>query len=400
MHRVIRVILAGASAAVTLLAPTAGHTRPPAPTLVWTPQASGSFDFGTVAVGQTAMQTFTLTSSKGKIEGLTVTLSGSATFTKTSDGCSGTQTSVNAARKSCSVTVQYAPATAGQADSATLAVSSNKPAALASLALTGAGAGATTSRHLYWTGAGIGRADVDGQNADPSFITGTFAPVGVAVDAAHIYWTDGSASTIGRADLDGQNADPNFITVPGDPSDPYGVAVDSGHIYWANHSGFPNTSGFIGRADLDGQNVNSAFIIVGLGTVPTGVEVDSEHIYWTEEVSGSIGRADLDGQNATNTFITGAAVPGHGPVFLAVDAGHIYCTTNNESTIGRADLDGQNADPNFITDTSATFSVAVDSGHIYWTDQLSPIHRADLNGQNINPNFIPSLAFDLAVDAD
>jgi hypothetical protein len=69
----------------------------------------------------------------------------------------------------------------------------------------------------------IGRADVDGQNVNQSFITGAIAPIGVAVDSGHIYWANLGTNTIGRADLDGQNADQSFIT---GASDPVGVAVD------------------------------------------------------------------------------------------------------------------------------------------------------------------------------
>jgi virginiamycin B lyase len=82
---------------------------------------------------------------------------------------------------------------------------------------------AVDSGHIYWTtGSGIGRADLDGQNANQSFIPGA-SGVGVAVDSAHIYWTTGSG--IGRADLNGQNVNQGFIT---GASFPYAVAVDPG----------------------------------------------------------------------------------------------------------------------------------------------------------------------------
>ena len=59
---------------------------------------------------------------------------------------------------------------------------------------------------VYWAnnlGTTIGRANLDGSNANQSFITGASSPVGVAVDDAHIYWVNGGTDTIGRADLDG-----------------------------------------------------------------------------------------------------------------------------------------------------------------------------------------------------
>ncbi len=61
---------------VLVLAPAAGHAAGPAAALVWSPSTGGSFDDETVAVGQSASQRFTLSSSQGKFEGLAVSPSG------------------------------------------------------------------------------------------------------------------------------------------------------------------------------------------------------------------------------------------------------------------------------------------------------------------------------------
>ena len=84
---------------------------------------------------------------------------------------------------------------------------------------------AVDSSYIYWADIGhntIGRAELDGQNVNVSFITGCSLPRGVAVDRSHIYWTN-DGNTLGQADLDGQNVNQSFIT--GLPS-PYGIAVD------------------------------------------------------------------------------------------------------------------------------------------------------------------------------
>src|SRR6266545_3374945 len=108
MRGLIRSIVAAAAVAVTLLAPAAGQGAGP-PALAWSPATNGAYDYGTVTVGQTASQTFTLTNSGGSATGiLTVALSGSSAFTKTTDGCAATSLGP---RRSCSVTVQYSPAT-------------------------------------------------------------------------------------------------------------------------------------------------------------------------------------------------------------------------------------------------------------------------------------------------
>jgi hypothetical protein len=146
------------------------------------------------------------------------------------------------------------------------------------------------------------------------------APTGSAVDSGHVYWTN--IETIGRADLDGQNPNQSFIT---GASGVTGVAVDSGHVYWTN-----SATETIGRADLDGQNANQSFITTA--GFPYGLAVGSGHVYWTDEETGTIGRADLDGLNASQTFITGAI----GPFGVAVDSGHVYWANNYAGTIARA----------------------------------------------------------------
>jgi hypothetical protein len=344
MRGLIRSIVAAAAAAVTLLAPAAGQGAGP-PALAWLPATNGVYDYGTIAPGQTASQTFALTNSGGSATGiLTVALSGSSAFTKTADGCSATSLGP---RRSCTVSVQYSPSAAGASDSATLAASGKKPAASAGLTLTGSGA---VSRHVYWgnynTGT-IGRADVDGQNPNQSFIGGASGPLGVAVDSGHVYWANYSSGTIGRADLDGQNPNQSFIT---GASVPAGVAVDSGHVYWANEG--INT---IGRADLDGSNLSQSFI--GGAFDPVGVAVDSGHVYWANNDTGTIGRAGLDGTGADQSFI-GAFLP----FGVAVDSGHVYWADRGPFTIGRADLDGSNPNQSFISGASAPAGVAVDAG--------------------------------------
>src|SRR5499427_2769921 len=103
------------------------------------------------------------------------------------------------------------------------------------------------------------------------------APVGAATAQAaagtpQIYWTDGVPGTIGRANIDGTGSIQNLI---GGGSQPYGVAVDAAHIYWTNVL-TGNGAGTIGRANLDGTGVNQNFII---GVHPTGgLAVDGGHV--------------------------------------------------------------------------------------------------------------------------
>src|SRR5262245_34006597 len=179
------------------------------PVLNWAPETSGVYDYGTLPVGQTVSQLFTLTNSgRSGSAVLRISIFDSPMFTITNDGCSGT--SLGPA-KSCGVVVQFGPTSSGQVN-ATLSADGRKPSATASITLSGNGG---ASRHVYWTNTtypgSIGRADFDGQNVNQSFITGVSSPFGIAVDSTHIYWANYAISLIGRADRDGQKVNQTVL---------------------------------------------------------------------------------------------------------------------------------------------------------------------------------------------
>jgi len=136
--RVVRIMLAAAVAAGALLVVVVGGQAggsPPTPSIDWSPSTSGGFDFGLVAVGKTASQTFTLTNSGGSASAaLTVTLSGPPTVTITDDTCTATSLGPG---KSCTVTVQYAPTTSGPSGVVTLEATGKKAAADATVSIAG-----------------------------------------------------------------------------------------------------------------------------------------------------------------------------------------------------------------------------------------------------------------------
>ena len=109
----------------------------------------------------------------------------------------------------------------------------------------------------------IGRANLDGTGVDRSFIvTGTNVTADLAVEAGHIYWT-GQVSepaccgaALGRASLDGTSVDPMFIPGSCCLKPPFwaGVAVDGAHIYWTEYLSEPQApTRSIRRANIDGS---------------------------------------------------------------------------------------------------------------------------------------------------
>jgi hypothetical protein len=140
----------------------------------------------------------------------------------------------------------------------------------------------------------------------------------VAVDSAHIYWTTPVPGAIGRADLNGSNVTPDFVT---GLISPYGLAVDSNYLYWGNNYLGGNEAGTIGRVGKDGTTDKNTSWITGT-SYTSGVAVDSSHVYWVNENWGNIGRANLDGTGATQ-FFTGNGTGGSTNINgVAVDAGN------------------------------------------------------------------------------
>ena len=218
--------------------------------------------------------------------------------------------------------------------------------------------------HIYWGNSAFGtiaRANLDGTGVDQNFITGAVRPCGVAVDQTHIYWEAGVADptapsgdgVIGRANLDGTGVNQSFITSPGLPHG--GLAVNGAHIYWTNFA-----SSSIGRASLDGTGVDQHFIATASNARPCGVAVDGAHVFWAEANPGTVARANLDGTGVNENFITGD--PG-GPCGVALDGTHVLF--NNGATdgsglfwLGRANLDGSSATTEFLR-TNGAVGVAV-----------------------------------------
>ena len=241
------------------------------------------------------------------------------------------------------------------------------------------------ARHIYWSHGGddgaVRRAKIDGTGVDPKFITGLVPVIcdrggctgltDLAVDAAHIYGTGTYANTIGRANLDGTRVDQNLFTA----SLPLGLGVDASHVYWVTFD--PSTMALyrdaVGRANLDGTTVDENFI----GGLNTAVDVaaDADHVYWTS-ASGTgglptIGRANLDGTEVDRDFITITTSVAYTDATLAVDDSHLYWTNEVEGTIGRANLDGTEVDERFISGLDYPTEIAINA--------LRPVGKATAN---------------------
>ncbi len=253
----------------------------------------------------------------------------------------------------------------------------------------------------------IGVANLDLSQRSDSINPGLRAwSTGLAVDATHLYYDVATnEGSIGRADLDGSNADNHFVDGLGFPS---GLAVTGSHIYWADRTG-----DVVGRANLDGDAVERDFI--KQADYPCGVAVDGSHVYWSNLDGGTIGRANLDGSEVEQGFITGAMRP----CGLAVAGTQIYWTTLaggafDPGSIGRAPITGGSPENQFIPDIYEAFSLAANDTHLFWTDEgwenaqggdpsagePAAVGRARLDGSEIERRWIgTALAHSVAVDS-
>lgn len=240
-------------------------------------------------------------------------------------------------------------------------------------------------------GSAIARTNLDGSGADASFVN--LAPdLGneIAVDGGHIYWLDALDHVIGRANLDGTDVVPAFIS---DPDIFGGLAVDANHIYWTD-----STS--IQEADLDGSDpttlVTSAFV-----KKPLELAIDNGDIYWTNSSTNDIGRATITGGSPTESFIT-SANDGGSAVGIAVNGSFIYWTNEQSNAIGRANLDGASPNPVFIASAFSPNSLAVDANYLYWSNNGGPdtVERATLDGVSVDGTFISGLPTPVSVAVD
>jgi hypothetical protein len=350
--------------------------RPAAPVLVFSP---APYDYGQVSDGQVATQTFTLANSGNKATGhLRVRLSGPAAFTITGDHCRGTRLRPD---RTCTITVQFAPASAGQ-QAATLTAASLGHRASVSDALTGTGTSlGLAPAQIYWTSAtGIWAANLDGSSphAIVTSLTSLNSPAGVAVDSSHLYWADSGTDTINEASLDGTG--PHSIVTG--RIFPVGVAVSGSHIYWSDEGNLTEGSGSIWEANLDGSDPHA--VVTGQNG-PDAVAVGAGHLYWAdnglndEAGDGTIWEANLDG-SSPHTIVTGQSLGGG----MAADTSHLYWSslgdTPDSATIDEAGLDGTSPHP-IVTSLNSPAGVASNASNIYWTDaDAGTINQANPDG--------------------
>jgi hypothetical protein len=154
-------------------------------------------------------------------------MTGSTAFTKIGDTCGGAKLKPNT---SCNVTIQYAPATNGQSDSATLTAASSKPAVTASLTLKGAAAKASPAIATSPSAGGtVGATTVK----DTATLSGGSSPGGTITFT--LYGPSAAANCSGAA----VDTETMAISGNGTYTTPAGAKPSQAGTYWwtASYSG-------------------------------------------------------------------------------------------------------------------------------------------------------------------
>ena len=130
-------------------------------------------------------------------------------------------------------------------------------------------------------------------------------PLGLFVDAEHLYWTQSGTGEVMQAGLDGSNP---VILASGQPS-PVAVQAAGGFVYWVSYA----DTGVARRAPIGGGEV------VDLAPAPAARDlfVGAEQVWWTGEPD-DLWRAPLTGvpQGTLPALLSSNALPNG----LAVDA--------------------------------------------------------------------------------
>jgi hypothetical protein len=245
--------------------------------------------------------------------------------------------------------------------------------------------------YVYWTDSGpglsgvgttLGRANVDGNGVEATFVTGASGPGGVVSVGPYVYWgNSGSGASIARANTDGSGVNETFI--PG--VNAHGLATDGTYLYWTDGNEY------VGRARLDGTAADAHFIDLGVLAGPFGIAVSGGKLYVGEP--SQIVEVPATGGTAS-PFVSPLSGAPVGVLGIVAANGYLFFSelSPKGGSIGRVDLSGAGLDESVIPSLVFPTSVASDGTHLFWVDHVAGvIGRADLTSSgaaNIQPSFI------------
>jgi hypothetical protein len=236
--------------------------------------------------------------------------------------------------------------------------------------------GAEQPPYVYWvhrigpsSPANLVKATVGtGQPGTLSPVQGTYNAV--AVDASHVYWSDGppdqASSDLLRADLDGRNR----ITLAAGQPLINRLAVGRDAVY------FTTTAGTVMKVGLDG---GTPATLASGPLAAAEIVVDAQNVYWTRFGSDQILKVGVAGSDNPSVLVPSQA-SWHG---LAVDASFVYWVSASDGAIMRIStidsslpamrLYAPGTIPSCTGVNGFAVNVAVDATGIYWVDTTGAV---------------------------
>ena len=194
----------------------------------------------------------------------------------------------------------------------------------------------------------------------------TFGPADIAVNATHVFWTDGeNPGSIARVPLEGGLP---TVLASGDPLTGTGaIAIDDTHVYWADSNTFEGaTSSSVMKVPLDGGTVT--VLASGLDRV-ADIAVYGDQLYFvinTPDVQ-SVARVGVEGGPVATLAANHANC-------VSADATGVYIAGAGQykNAVVRYPLEGEGET---LVGGGAFFptSIALGTNSVFWSSALDGI---------------------------
>jgi hypothetical protein len=178
----------------------------------------------------------------------------------------------------------------------------------------------------------------------------TSFPAGLAMNDTHVFWADWDeqlGGAIMRYPKGATSAAPH-LTLAGAP---VGLALDATNLYFTDINGLR-----VVQAPLDGSSPQD---IATTGNYPWAIAVDGTNVYWTDPVENTISTTPIGG-----TSVTILARNQRNPTSIAVDAGALYWTNFDAGELMTLSVTGGTPSP--VAFGEEAHSLVLNATHLYF----------------------------------
>jgi hypothetical protein len=180
-------------------------------------------------------------------------------------------------------------------------------------------------------------------------VDGEPAPMNVAVDGTHVYWTNAAVNgSVVRAEHDG-----NARTELTAATSPFDLAIDDGDVFYSADDEIRSVAKGGGASNL---------LIAGTGE-PRGVAIDATDVYYVDKANNAGVVERIGKMGGGETALTGNE---SSPRFLTVVDGDVYWTDDVAATLSRTAIDGMGPVEVLATEETGAWDVASTPDIVAW----------------------------------